>query len=74
MLNIKENKVFICINNQILYSPQSSNVGSKEIVKDYVNKFNPDLIITINNSICSHILEITDCPVVCWTVDSIGTN
>lgn len=35
-----------------------------------IRAFKPDIVLAANNAVCPEILEVTDCPIAVWTMDS----
>lgn len=56
--------VMFCGNN-----PMIENIDISQLESD-IRNFNPELIITFNNTIYNNIVNITDCPIVVWGADS----
>ena len=51
-------------NNDLL-----SNIDAQGLKKD-VKSFNPELVITFNNTIFNDVVNIVDCPIIIWGADS----
>lgn len=51
-------------NNDLL-----ENIDTDKLDED-IKKFNPDLVITFNNTIYNKVLKLTDCPIVVWGADT----
>ena len=58
--------------NQKMYESENELRGdvSEEELRARIKKFNPDLVITFNNTTYYKLLEITDCKVVVWNADT----
>ncbi len=68
------NEVLIIVNNNILRNCWKNNVSNKKLNKNKLNKkiteFNPDLIISSNNSLYEEIPNLVSCPILIYGVDS----
>lgn len=71
-----------CGNNVLVYVPNRFQKqifgGNNELLDnidtdkldDDIKQFNPDLVITFNNTIYNKVIELTDCPIVVWGADT----
>ncbi len=68
------NEVLIIVNNNILRNCWKDNVSDKKLDKNKLNQkiteFNPDLIISSNNSLYEEIPNLVSCPILIYGVDS----
>lgn len=67
------NEVFMVRVNEFVEHPVTSNIYSfvnkKKLIED-IDKFNPELIITFNNSFpCEEFVTKTNCPILLYTAD-----
>lgn len=70
------NNVFHVITNDILLKPWagSNTVYSgrvKEDIHSRISAFNPDIVISFNNSSVEGIETLVDCPILLWNADSV---
>lgn len=68
------NDVLLMITNHFHANPWITNEPAESIdiktVHAAVAAFNPDLIITCNNSLFTGIADLVDCPILVWAMDS----
>ncbi len=68
------NDVLIIINNELITNHWSNNISSRHLNKEKLNKeiidFNPDLVISANNSLYENIPTLVSCPILIYATDS----
>jgi hypothetical protein len=68
------NEVMLMITNDFLVDCWHTNKLllniQKDRLEDRIKKFNPDLVITFNNSLYEKIPELVTCPIAVWSADS----
>ncbi len=68
------NDVMLMITNKFHTNPwitnQPGNNINRHAVLQEVKAFNPDFIITCNNSLFAGIADVVDCPILVWAMDS----
>lgn len=67
------NEVLLVMVNGFIHHPMSPilapNINKSELIED-ITEFNPELIITFNNSFpCEEFITITNCPIILYTAD-----
>ena len=54
------------------YENQGTSVDHREQIIRELKEFNPDIVISFNNSVVKGIESIVDCPIILWEADSIA--
>ena len=69
------NDVLQLVTSDFLPTPwggnNKSSIYHKKYVTNSIKKFNPDLIISFNNSLVDGVEKAFDCPIIIWDSDSL---